>query len=179
MTETSFGPVAHGHASDPSRADVLTSLLTLTPAFLDALKKVAPKKRRSKVPYVIALALLAVVAVLGADASTREFGLAKGQLIVARLHHAPASSPVSAPVAPVLAQVAPPAALPAIPAEPVVKADEAASTPVVVTAPAAKKSTKTPAASKKPQSRPAGRQAAPRHTAMLAARIPAAKTRDM
>jgi hypothetical protein len=54
-----------------------TGLLTLSPEFLDALRKVAPKRRRMKIRYVVGLGLAAVAVVLAADASMREFVAAR------------------------------------------------------------------------------------------------------
>jgi hypothetical protein len=50
-----------------------TALLTLPPGFIEALRKVVPKRRRAKVPYVVGVGLLAVVGILAADASTRDY----------------------------------------------------------------------------------------------------------
>jgi len=166
-----------GHDGDGSVTGVHTALLTLTPAFHDALRKVAPKKTRSKIPYVVALAILTVLAVLGADVSAREFGTAKASQIVARFHSTPAAAPV-AQVAAVAKAVTPVAAAPQPGAAPVVNLDEPAAAPVVVTVAAAKKSKKPsrPAHSKMPRSRrPAVLQPGQHHTAMLTAQI---STRD-
>jgi hypothetical protein len=54
-----------------------TALLTLSPAFHAALRKVAPQKRRSQIRYVIGFAVLAVFGALASDRSTREFAMAK------------------------------------------------------------------------------------------------------
>jgi hypothetical protein len=59
-----------------------TGLVTLPPAFLEALRRVVPRRRRAKLPYVVGLGLLAVVGVLGMDGSTREF-------MAERWHRAP------------------------------------------------------------------------------------------
>jgi hypothetical protein len=59
-----------------------SGLVRLSPAFLEALRKVVPRRRRGKLPYIVSLGLLAVVGVVGADRSTREF-------IEERWHHAP------------------------------------------------------------------------------------------
>jgi hypothetical protein len=45
----------------------------LSPAFLEAVKNIAPKRRASRVPFVIGLGMAAVVAFLATDAPTREF----------------------------------------------------------------------------------------------------------
>jgi hypothetical protein len=78
---------------------VQTELLTLTPDFLDAVRKIAPKKRRSKVPYVVAGALLVILGALSADRSTREFAMAKGREVAGNVKAAePTVGP--APVTP-------------------------------------------------------------------------------
>jgi hypothetical protein len=69
-----------------------TGLVTLPPAFLEALRRVVPRRRRAKLPYVVGLGLLAVVGVLGNDLSTREF-------IAERWHHAPIGAPHAAALA--------------------------------------------------------------------------------
>jgi hypothetical protein len=158
-----------------SISGVPTELLTLTPAFMDALRKVAPKKRRSKIPYVIALGVLAFLVMLGADASTREFGLSK----LAALRSTPAAAPAPAPeaiptaVTTLTSADAPTVSTPVanLPSAPVVKADEPAPAP----APAAEGSTakKSPAKAapaaqpKKAQPRAASRPASQRRTAMV------------
>jgi hypothetical protein len=160
-----------------SISGVPTELLTLTPAFMDALRKVAPKKRRSKIPYVIALGLLAFVVMLGADPSTREFGLSK----LAASRTTPAAAPATEPAAVATAvttltsadvpTVSTPVA--SLPTAPVVKADEAAPAPapapVPEASPAKKSSAKaTPVAQpKKAQPRAASRPASQRRTAMV------------
>jgi hypothetical protein len=45
----------------------------LSPAFIEALRKVVPKRRRLKARYVVGLGMLIVAVVLGADPSTRQF----------------------------------------------------------------------------------------------------------
>src|SRR5271165_5099152 len=59
-------------APDPTGepVDVDTGLHTLSPEFLAALRKVVPRKRRAKLPYIVGLGLLAVVVVVGADPQT-------------------------------------------------------------------------------------------------------------
>jgi hypothetical protein len=72
----------------PARASMSsmdTSLLTLAPGFVDALKNVAPKKRRSAVPYVFGLAVAAIVGAIAADFSTRDFVVQKVQDATAAL----------------------------------------------------------------------------------------------
>jgi len=163
------GPAVRVRATQASIAEEIeTNLLTLTPAFIEALKKIAPKKRSSKVPYVIAAALLAVIVALGADPSAREFGVAKGRPVAARLHLVSAAPAADVSAAPVLtsgsvevvtaaATVSPTAASPMLNVGPVLElAPPAAAAPVVTRA---KKTTKSPAAqSKKPQPRSSVRQ---------------------
>jgi hypothetical protein len=50
-----------------------TATMTLSPALWDALKTVAPKSRRSPIPFVVGAAIAVFVSVLCADASTRDF----------------------------------------------------------------------------------------------------------
>jgi hypothetical protein len=59
--------------SDPALENEDTAVMKLSPAFLQALRAIAPKKRRSKLPYVCALALVTIIAVLARDRSTRDF----------------------------------------------------------------------------------------------------------
>jgi hypothetical protein len=68
---------------DATTENVDTALLTLSPEFLAALRRVAPKKRRVKIQHVVGLAFLAMMVVLGADKAARE-------LIAARWRRAPA-----------------------------------------------------------------------------------------
>ena len=159
--------------------EIETSLLTLTPAFIDALKKIAPKKRSSKVPYVIVAALLAVIAVLGVDPSAREFGVTKGRPVAARLHlvaPAPAADVSAAPVltsasvegVTAAATVSATAVSPMLNVGPVLELDPPAAAAPVVTRANAKKTTKSPAAqSKKPQPRSSVRQPMQGRTAMV------------
>jgi hypothetical protein len=106
--------VRRGGGASGRLSAVHTGLLTLTPAFLDELRKVAPKKPRSKVRYVVALAVVAVVAALGSDASTREFGLARGAQLAARLHQGPAASSVSTLAAMTVAPALTPSVVPPV-----------------------------------------------------------------
>lgn len=68
-----------------------THLITLSPAFLEALRKVAPKGRRSKLPYVVGLLLVAAI-VVGAVPAARQRVIALAQGV---LHRTPAA--VAAP----------------------------------------------------------------------------------
>jgi hypothetical protein len=105
-------------------SSVQTELLTLTPDFLDAVRKIAPKKRRSKVPYVILGAVLVVVAALSADRSTREFAVAKGRQVAANVKAAePTVS--AAPVAPEQAAPAPTEAVVQVPVVSIAPVDPA------------------------------------------------------
>jgi hypothetical protein len=174
-------PTIHegGRARLASISGVPTELLTLTPAFMDALRKVAPKKRRSKIPYVIALGVLAFLVMLGADASTREFGLSK----LAALRSTPAATPAAAPapeavptaVTTLTSAEAPTVSTPVanLPSAPVVKADEPAPAPAPAPAAEASTAKKSPAKTapaaqpKKAQPRAASRPASQRRTAMV------------
>jgi hypothetical protein len=91
---------AYESIHDAVDASLNTALISLSPAFLAALRGLDPKKRRMKFRHVVALAMLAVVAVLGADRSTRAFATEKGhalvgqgKLVAARWHHAPPQGP--------------------------------------------------------------------------------------
>jgi hypothetical protein len=70
-----------------------SAVVTLSPAFLEALRKVVPRRRRAKLPYIIGVGLLAVVGVVGADRSTREF-------MAERWHHARVEAPAAAALPP-------------------------------------------------------------------------------
>ena len=69
-----------------------TATLTLAPDFLEALRRQAARKRGTRLPYVICLAILAVAAVLSADPAARD-------LIAARVRRI-ASTPVAQPASP-------------------------------------------------------------------------------
>lgn len=129
-------------SDDDAFTKMPTALVTLTPDFLAALKKVAPKKRRSRARWVVACALLAVVAVLGFSRSAREVVITKGRPVVARisarLHHAPAAAPAAAAPAAVAAVPAAPAAAPAA------QGDEASSIAAVLASTSASAPTSTP-----------------------------------
>ena len=178
---TKSGVVVRGRGPVASIADVETELLMLTPDFLGALRDFAPKKRGSKVGYVIALAIIAVIGVLAADTSTREFGMTKGRAIAARLHRAPAAAPaaepVNAPVVTTAAQVAAVVSVPSVASPATVSAPaEQVAAPVVNVARAnAKKGAKSAPAvqSKKLQPRSAVRQSLAGRTATLATKASA------
>jgi hypothetical protein len=55
----------------PSLLAMPTHAIKLSPAFLDALKRVAPKTRRRKLPYMLALALVAAATTIGSVPSLR------------------------------------------------------------------------------------------------------------
>ena len=112
-----------------------TDIVRLSPAFLDALRKLVPPRRRMKIRYVVGLAVIAVVGVLGADASTREFVAARwlspsrgslfGALAVAA-HDVVASRRTPEPIATPVAET------PTTPANSMMKATAA---PIVVAVP--------------------------------------------
>jgi hypothetical protein len=64
---------ALSNTSDSWSTSADTERIVLPPAFLEALRAAVPRRRRAKVPYVIAAGLLVVLVVVGADRSTREF----------------------------------------------------------------------------------------------------------
>jgi hypothetical protein len=129
-------------------AIVSTELLQLTPDFLNALKKVGPKKRMSKIPFVVGFAVVAIIGALGIDKSTREFGVAKGQQLATSFNE---------PAAPAVVTSTPSEAVSAFTPAPAINIDEPVSTPVVNVAPAkTDKPVKAPtpaAAAKRPQPR--------------------------
>lgn len=112
---------------------------------------------------------MAVVAVLGADTSAREFGLGKGRQLVARIQHrasvtAPAVVAVDAPAA-AAPVAAPAAAAPALAASAEAPPADAPPAPVAVAsapeppAPAVvKKASRKSTRAGKPQPRPVARQ---------------------
>ena len=58
---------------NPSLPDIATSLLRLSPAFIAAVAEATPKARRTKVPYILALGVVAVVGIIGQDGPSRTF----------------------------------------------------------------------------------------------------------
>lgn len=117
----------------PGFAAMPTSEVRLHPSFVQALKNVAPKKRRAVLRYVLLLALLAVVGALAASRSVRETVLAKVRHLVSPGQDAaaatvppsvapamsmsmstatPTGSGVAAPSAPAATAVAPVVAIP-------------------------------------------------------------------
>jgi hypothetical protein len=153
-----------------------TALVNLSPAFMAALQKVAPKKRRSRLPFVLALAVLAVFAILASDRSTREFASAK---VAARFHRAPSAQPVNAPSAPeaapaVVVAAAAPAAAPAndpnaTTSVPVATREPAPSDSASATSSTSSSSPSTKKATKKGQRRV---NSGKKPTSMVAAKIP-------
>jgi hypothetical protein len=74
-----MNPTKHepGRKVRSSDIPIATELLTLTPEFLQALRKVAPKKRRMKVRYVFIVGVLGVLLTLGLDVGVREWVLSQ------------------------------------------------------------------------------------------------------
>jgi hypothetical protein len=92
---------------------VETALVTLSPDFVAALKDLAPKKRRSKVPLVVLLAIAAVLFALGMDKSTREFAITKARARGIGIVHQP-QAPAPVVVTAVAAPVTPAVAVPTV-----------------------------------------------------------------
>jgi len=92
------GSVMASHRS--SLGDVETEVVILSSELIAALRQIAPKPRRAKLPYVIGLALLTVGVVLGRSGLTRQFIASlshRGQSIaLAPVGVAVAPSPVAA-----------------------------------------------------------------------------------
>jgi hypothetical protein len=102
---------------DSIDTSINTALIRISPALLDAVRRLEPKRPRAKISYVVTLAMLVVFAVLGADRSTRAFAIEKGRALVAnanaRWRHAPPQSPtLTSAQSPVVQVVARPAAAP-------------------------------------------------------------------
>jgi hypothetical protein len=74
---------------------------TLPAGFLEALRKVVPKRRRLKARYVVGLGVLTVTVVLGVDPSMREFASA-------RWHRRPVAAPAGTTAAQRVATTPPP-----------------------------------------------------------------------
>jgi hypothetical protein len=97
-------------------------------SIIRGLSLLAPKSRRSRVRWIVAAAFLAVIGVLAADRSTREFATSKGRdFYRARI----AAAAVAPPPAAAPPAAAPPAAAPPAAAPP------AAATPIIVSVPTA------------------------------------------
>jgi hypothetical protein len=69
----------------PPNPSVDTESIVLSPEFLAAIRGIVPRRRRAKLPYIVAAGLLAVVGALAADGSTRE-------VIAGRWRHAPVAT---------------------------------------------------------------------------------------
>ena len=82
-------PVPMIRTKMPSYDGIPTSMIQVSPAFLDALRRLAPKKKSARLPYVIGVALCLVVGVLGVDRSTRNFVVDEGHALVNKTHAAP------------------------------------------------------------------------------------------
>jgi hypothetical protein len=78
---------------ESSAEDVDTAVLMLSPLVLQQLRAIAPKKTRSKVAYVLLLAIGSVVASVAGPRSTRE-------LLLARWQHSSRSAPAAQEAAP-------------------------------------------------------------------------------
>jgi hypothetical protein len=116
-----------------------THLIELSPAFLEALKRVAPKHRRPKLPYVAALLVAAAICVAVVPAARqRVVGLAQGVLRRA-LPAAPASVDPSPPISPqgAATTAAVPPLDPVVVAPSLVRDDTASAAPSTTTAAAA------------------------------------------
>jgi hypothetical protein len=72
-------PVGVDASAGASARASRTDLLTLSPQFLAALRGIAPKKRSSKLPYILVFAVFAVLGILASDASARDFVVEKAQ----------------------------------------------------------------------------------------------------
>jgi hypothetical protein len=88
-------------AEDPL-SDEDTAVMKLSPAFLQALREIAPKRRRSKLSYLFGLALLTVAAVLVRDRPTRDLllqrwhqyrGTAPAPTMIVSVNPSPIASP--------------------------------------------------------------------------------------
>jgi hypothetical protein len=94
-----------------SVVDVDTQVLTLSPQFLAALRKLAPTRRRNRLARALGAALLLVAVLFAADGGMRGFLLDRG-------HHA-------------LALLSPRKALPVVPAGPVPALESPVAVPAV------------------------------------------------
>lgn len=97
-------------AKMPSIEALPTDMIQVSPAFLDALRRVAPKRKVSRVTYVIGVAMCMIFGVLAVDRSTRTFVVNEGHALVSMAHaDAPAprttaGQPEGAPAQPVTAK---------------------------------------------------------------------------
>ena len=108
-------------APRPALAALPTSEVVLRPSLVDALHQIAPKPRRSKVWYVLGIAVLGLLVWMVATPSVRALIVAKGRQLVSGQAAVPATEVPGAAAPPVS-----PAALP----EP--SASSVAVAPVVV-----------------------------------------------
>jgi hypothetical protein len=78
MTGRPQPPPPEGGPPEPRRSLLAmpTHAIKLSPSFLEALKRVAPKTRRRKLPYVLALALVAAAVTVGIVPSLRHRAVA-------------------------------------------------------------------------------------------------------
>jgi len=124
-----------------------THLIELSPAFLSALRKVAPRVRRRRLPYLMAVAVVAFAVAVVAVPAWRQRAVAFGRHL---LHRDAAAAVVTSSAQPVDSA---PAALPAITPDPVAVA------PAAVRADAAGSASPTAAlSSTKPSQAPRKRQ---------------------
>ena len=70
-----------------------TEMIQLSPAFLQQLKGIAPKKRRSKVWWVVLAAILGVGVWMAVSSSSRAFVVDKSHALVAHFKKQPAPQP--------------------------------------------------------------------------------------
>lgn len=134
---------------DASTENVDTGLLFLAPDLLQALREIAPKRRRGKVRYVVGIVILANLIAFAAEKSTRN-------VIIAHLQETPA-----------IAATSPSASSVPVPAPPVPAVDEAAiePTPAASAEPAPQAAAPAPkaaAAAPKKANRRSGPRALPR-----------------
>jgi hypothetical protein len=121
----------------PSLSEIHTALVTLPPAFVEAVRAAAGKPRRAKMPYVLALAVFVAAGVLGADRSTREFvetSAFEAKAKIARVARPTTAAPTTeAPPAPTFAEGAVarvPVVLRAVEPAPAVEKAPGASPPI-------------------------------------------------
>jgi hypothetical protein len=72
---------------------VPTALIKLTPQFRAAIGKIAPKRRRSKIPFIVAFGPLVFAAMFAADGSCREFAMDRARAVAVDLRRAPEIEP--------------------------------------------------------------------------------------
>ena len=122
-----------------------TALIQLSPNFLAQLKKIAPRKKRSKLWYIVLFAVPAIIAFVVAHRPTRTFVVGKARAAYARI-----AAPPAAPPTVIVAPIAEPSATP-VPSESV----SAAPSAVAFVAPSASVAASVSAsASVKPPSKP-------------------------